>query len=469
MAAVAVFDHGKTNLKLSLVGSDGSVLASVARPTPSRAGPPYGHADLAAIEDWLLDALARIADGHPIDAVVATAHGSAGVLVDERGPILPMLDYEETVPEAIDDAYRCIKPPYAEAGSGILGGATHLARQLLWLETGWPAAVAQARHFLPLPQYWAWRLSGVAALELTSLGAQSHLWDARAGRFTPIVEERGWARLMPAIRGAWESLGPVRAEVGRAARLGPSTEVLCGIHDSSASFYRWQRAGFGAFTLLSTGTWIVGLRSGLDPGALVEARSMTANLDVEGNPIAGILTMTGREREHLAGKDAGGADEAALSRLVANGTMALPSFAAFAGAFPGSAGRGRVIGPDPGGPGARAALGILYASLVADACLDFLEARGIVILDGGLVADPAFGGLVAALRPQDEILVDGLGNGTTQGAALLRTHGRDDARSTVARTTAVRADPLLVPGLAAYRDRWRQGADGQDIKRAAEE
>ena len=58
----------------------------------------------------------------------------------------------------------------------MMHGATHLARQMLWLEHGWPDAFAAARAYLALPQYWAWRLSGAAASEVTSLAAQSHLW-----------------------------------------------------------------------------------------------------------------------------------------------------------------------------------------------------------------------------------------------------------------------------------------------------
>ncbi|WP_236025155.1 FGGY-family carbohydrate kinase [Arenibaculum pallidiluteum] len=458
MAAVAVFDHGKTNLKLSAVAPDGTVLGAVSMPTPSRPGPPYRHVDLEAIERWLLASLRGLGARHEIAAVVATAHGSGCVLVDGAGPVLPMIDYEAELPAEVDAAYREIMPPFAVSGSGILGGATHLARQLFWLESGWPEALARARHLLPLPQYWAWRLSGVAALEATSLGAQSHFWDMRAGRLADFVAARGWTRLMPPRRPAWDRLGPVTDAVRRETGLPSGTQVLCGIHDSSASFYRWQRAGLGSFTLLSTGTWIVGLRAGLPAEALDGTRSMTANLDVRGDPVACVLTMTGRERSILAGEDGGPADPASLSALVASDTMALPSFVPFAGIFPGSAGHGRIAGPQPAEPQGRAALATLYAALVADACLDLLLAgEGTVVLDGGLLADPAFGSLVAALRPGAEVLVDVRGNGTTLGAALLWTHGGAGA----GRDTLQAAIPAAIPGLSDYRDRWRAAAGHQ--------
>ena len=48
-------------------------------------------------------------------------------------------------------------------------------------------------------------------------------------------------------------------------------------------------------TVVSTGTWIVGLSDSFDPTALSEARGMTCNADVYGRPLAGALTMGGRE------------------------------------------------------------------------------------------------------------------------------------------------------------------------------
>ena len=145
-------------------------------------------------------------------------HGSAGVLVDDVGPVMPMIDYEDEPPASVTALYRQLAGDYRTRGSPIMLGASHIARQMLWLETGWPEAFARARHFLGLPQYWAWRLSGVAASEASVLGAQSHLWSVRDGRFAPIVAARDWQRLLPPLAPAWATLGPLRPEL--AARTG---------------------------------------------------------------------------------------------------------------------------------------------------------------------------------------------------------------------------------------------------------
>ena len=45
------------------------------------------------------------------------------------------------------------------------------------------------------PQYWAYRLTGVLANEVTSLGCHTDLWDYRAGDFsTPGRQARLAAR-----------------------------------------------------------------------------------------------------------------------------------------------------------------------------------------------------------------------------------------------------------------------------------
>ena len=50
-----------------------------------------------------------------------------------------------------------------------------LARQLLWQSGEFPTEFERCTSILPFPQYWAWRLSGVRAAEVTSLGAQTQM------------------------------------------------------------------------------------------------------------------------------------------------------------------------------------------------------------------------------------------------------------------------------------------------------
>lgn len=454
---VAVLDIGKTNVKLSAASDGGAILESLSTPNAVLPGPPYRHHDLAALEAWAIEALADLGRRHPITAIVACGHGSGGVLVDDAGPVLPMIDYEDEPPADVASLYRAVADGYRERGSPIMLGASHTARQLLWLQTGWPEQFSRARWFLGLPQYWAWRLSGVAASELTILGAQSHLWSVPDHRFAPIVAARGWQRLMPPLAPAWRSLGPLRPELAQRTGLRADIRVLCGIHDSSANFYRYQAAGMRGFTLVSTGTWIVALSDQTPPEALDEARGMTCNADPTGAPLAGALCMGGREFALVAGKQPPGsaADPDTLARMVARGSMAVPCFGEEDGLLPGRARRGYFAGPAPETAAERRALALLSTVLLTDLLLDALGSSATVVLDGSFAADPLYPALVAAVRPGQRILFNLDPYGAAAGAAMLAGHVHRTAPAPLALQSPA---PPAFAGLPAYRALWRDRA-----------
>ncbi len=454
---VAVLDVGKSNVKLRAMSEHGDVLETLATPNPSLPGPPYRHHNLARLEAWLIPALADLAQRHAITAIVPCGHGSGAVLVDDYGPILPMIDYEQNVPEAIDRAYRAIAGSYLQRGSAIMLGAPHTARQLFWQQHVFPEEFARAQNLLHLPQYWAWRLCGVAATEISSLGAQSHLWDTFRGCYAPIVERQGWQKLLPPLRPAWEVLGTLLPDLSQRTGLPPGTAVLCGVHDSTANLYRYQAAGLQNFAVVSTGTWIVALSDSASPDALDEARGMTCNADVTGRPLAGALAMGGREFEGVAGNpaDPEPAAPSLVAALVGRGTMALPSYGPIDGIFPGCAGRGRIVGPPPENAAQRKALGVLYTALLTDACLDVLGRPRTVVLDGSFVSEKLYAGLVASLRPGQDVRVSREAAGPAAGAALLACHLDRTAPIDPALDAPT---PLDIPGLTAYRARWKERA-----------
>ncbi len=459
MTLVAVLDVGKTNVKLTAASRDGALIETVSLPNAPAAGPPYLHIDAPRIQEWLLAELGALCRRHRIGAVVATGHGSAAGLVDESGLVMPMIDYEAEVPAEVTAAYVAAAGPLPRLGSPLMPGAAHMARQLLWLETEWPEAVARARWYLGGPQYWAFFLSGGGGSELTYLAAQTHFWDFERRGFSPIVAARHWQRLIAPLTPAWASVGRIRPELSARHGLPEDMEVLCGVHDSSANFYRFQQAGLAGFTLISTGTWIVGISDEAASEASLARGYVTRNMDVHGNPLSGILAMGGREFALIAGDGPDRPVEAAeVAALIAAGTMALPSFVEQDGVFPGSANRGRITGPAPATPAARRALALLYVALLTDVCLERLGARGTIVLDGTFTRDPLYAGLVQALRPEARVLVNTDAYGAASGAALLADHEHRTAPAPVTATDAARVD---IAGLAAYRARWRAEAEAQ--------
>lgn len=458
-ARVAVLDCGKTNLKLSACTPGGAVIETLSIPNRVLPGPPWRHHDLPGQTGWLAGALRDLCARHPLERITFAGHGVGGVVTGSDpdtgdGTAVPMIDYEQEPPGGLNAAYVPQSGGFLDRGSAVMAATTHTARQVLWAETHAPEAFATARWILGIPQYWAWRLSGVAASEVTHLAAQSHLWNTAERRWSPIVAARGWTRLMPPFRHAADDLGPIRPAF--AARHGlPPLRVHTGLHDSSANFHRYRAGAEASFVLVSTGTWVVGLADGIDPARRSEARGMTLNADVGGAPVAGALVMGGREYAAVAGSQPEGAtaDPAVVAALVARGTMALPAFGGGDGQFPGSGGRGRIAGPPPADASERLALAVLYVALLTLACADALDARRPLVLDGSFVRDPVYSALVAAIRAPAAVLTGGDGDGVAAGAATLAA-----GTSPAAKTHPV--TPLGIPGIVVYARRWMAAAEG---------
>jgi sugar (pentulose or hexulose) kinase len=420
-ARIAVLDIGKTNLKLLVASEDGWPLETHSIPNAATTSGPYLAYDLARLEEWFLDALGKVSQRHAIGAVIATAHGCGAVLVEGDKPVLPMVDYEAVCPPAIDEAYARIAPAYREVFCGIGAGAMRLAKQLLWQESAFPVEFARAKAYLTTAQFFAMRLGGRAASEISQLAAQGHIWDLVRHQPSSVMRERGWAHLLPQRVPAGAMLGTVSEAVVKRTGLARSTEVLCGVHDSNANLFRYKAAGMADASILSTGTWMIGFQRDLDPDKLDVTRAMVLNIDVDGENVPSTLTMTGREYE-LIRREKCAADAAVLATLptlVARGTLAVPSFIGEDGLFPGAAHRGRVVGPAPETPAEWQALAVLYAAFSANRCLDALGSSKRIIIDGGFAANLPFARCLAALRPSQRVFVSQSPDGTALGAALL--------------------------------------------------
>lgn len=451
--AVAIVDVGKSNAKVLVLDEAGTVLARRSRPCAVLPGPPYPHLDLDGIWVWAVGALRELAPIAPIRCIAPVAHGAAGVLMAGEAPAMPALDYEHPGPEGLAGELAPLLDPFALTASPVLPLGLCLGAQLYWQERRFGDAFARASAFLTLPQYWAWRLSGVKAGEVTALGAHTHLWRPGERRLSGLVERRGWTRLFPPLRRAWEPLGPVTAELAAATGLRRDCLVLTGIHDSNASWLPHMLARERPFTVLSTGTWVIAMAAGAALDRLDPAADMLANVDARGDPVPGARFMGGRELELVAGAE--GVRTAAtredVAAVIAADAMALPAFVQGSGPFLGR--QGAILG-DPGQmPGQRAALGALYAALVVDVMLDKLAVGGPVVIEGAFHRNAAFCGLLAGLRPGQPVHATDDPSGTARGAWLL---ARWDERPSWPNALPPATEPWRIEGLAAYRSRWHE-------------
>ncbi|MEM7709243.1 MAG: carbohydrate kinase [Pseudomonadota bacterium] len=306
----ALIDIGKTNAKVAAIAPDGTLLAERRRPNTIRPGPPYPHFDVDALWSFVLDALGDLAR-YDIHAIVPVTHGACAALLAADGTLaLPILDYEHDGPEATRASYA--PPPVAETGSPPMPGGLNLGAQLHWLETQFPTGFARARHLLTWPQYWAFRLSGVMASEVTSLGCHTDLWAAHDSRPSTLARARGWDALLPPLRRAADTLGPLRADI--AADLAPDTRILTGIHDSNASLLPYLDGDPCA--VVSTGTWIVAMSLGPPPPE--PAPDTLLNIAADGRLVPTAPFMGGRARDEAIAAGTPPDDvDAALARRTA--------------------------------------------------------------------------------------------------------------------------------------------------------
>lgn len=453
---VAVLDVGATNTRLMLFDAEGRLAAEARRASPHRPGPPYAALDPEPLLDFAAETLPAFDRQLPVDVVVPCAHGSALACVASDGALaLPAMDYEAEPPPEIHQAYVRVVPAFAEVYAPTNPMALTLGLQLFWQETAWPEAFARVATILPWGQFFASRLGGRSVSEVTALGAQTHLWDVQEQRFSSLARARGWDRRFAPLAKAWEEVGRLDPRF-RGNGFRGRGRVLAGIHDSNANYLRYLAAGLAPFTLLSSGTWIIGFDTETDIAGLDPRRDTATNSDVFARPVACCRFMGGRELEILAeGAPAGAATVAVVQDLIERGSYALPSFTDSGGPVPGSGGRGRIEGPPPQGSAERAALAALYCALMTAESLDAVDSQSRILVDGPFTENAAFLGLLAALRPGQSVSASRAGEGTAAGAALLALIEPDGGLPEIAIDLS-EVRPLGVFGLMAYRDAWRR-------------
>jgi len=450
---IAVFDVGKTNAKLAVVDPAlGQEIWSVRRANNVVQGPGGRELDVVAIEAWLLDSLRTAPQLDRIAVIVPIAHGAAAVLVDHAGEILAAPDYEDPCFDEVSADYAPLRDNYSLTFSPSLPQGLNLGRQLFYLQTRRASVFQRAAHILMYPQYWAWRLSGTMAAEVTSLGTHTDLWRPHEHAYSSLARKQGWARMMPPQHPANARLGRIKPGLAAATGLPATCEVACGIHDSNASYLRFlMDREREAFTVVSSGTWTIVMANRGDLRRLAEQRDMLANVNAFGAPVATARYMGGREYEAIA-QNGNEPTIDAVIEVLSLGAIALPSFAS-AGPFAGRA--GRLEGVDSLHGTQRSALATLYSAMMTTVLIESLGAAGEIFVDGPLARNPLFARLLAACVPVGTVRTYPEGAGTRVAAHLARL----PSPAAGALQSVV---PLRLPGLLEYQANWRHRLEEKD-------
>jgi sugar (pentulose or hexulose) kinase len=458
-SAIVVLDVGKTLSKVSLYASDGRLIERRVHTNARVDSDVYLALDTAGVERFLADTLSDFARLARVTTIVPIGHGAAAAIVRKGELTQPPLDYEHVIPAEIQEKYAAQREPFTLTGSPRLPNGLNLGAQLHYLQTLNPQLLANAT-LMPWPQYWSWRLCGVAASEVTSLACHTDLWYPLVATPSTLALARGWALRMAPRRGGGEVLGMLSKEWVERTGLSPQVRVHCGLHDSNAALLAarsFPELADHDATVLSTGTWFIAMRTprsgnAVDVGSLAQARDCLVNVDAYGQPIPSARFMGGREIELLTADTQridSHNDQAALVAAVADvlirEVMYLPTLSPGCGPYGNLRGR---WSSEPSNDLERRAAVCLYAALVADSSLDLIGARDRLIVEGRFADSQVFVRALATLRPDTHVYVSQAQSDVAVGALRLLGMNLD------APSPLTRVEPLA-QDLRRYRERWR--------------
>lgn len=447
---IAIIDIGKTNAKVVVVeASTGTEIAVRKTGNAVVTGPPYPHFDTDRLWTFILKSLSDYAKDPGFDALSITTHGASAALLDKTGaPALPVLDYEHLYPDEVNRAYDALRPAFNETYSPRLTGGLNLGAQLHYQQTCFPDAFSRVTTIVTYPQYWAMRLTGVAANEKTSLGCHTDLWLPFGHTYSPLVDKLDLTDRMAPIRSAFDVLGNIRPEIAEQIGLSKAVPVYCGIHDSNASLLPHLVDRTEPCAVVSTGTWVVCFAPGGQPSGLDPDRDTLVNVDAFGTPVPSARYMGGREWE-MTVKDSlavtPDAERSALSRVLAQGNMLLPSLVKGTGPFPMTEGRWHL---EPDDPMERRVAVSLYQALMTMTCLDMIGSKGKIVVEGPFATNQIFLAGLSSLSDRAVHASPSL-TGTALGAAIL---------AGMKPQISLRSVETGIAGLEAYAKAWQRMA-----------
>lgn len=452
---VAVIDIGKSRSKITLANSGGHVVTQVDRANATIDDGPYPHLDVDGTWQWILDSLSATGRAGQVHDCVVVTHGATFALLDGRELATPVMDYEFDGFAEINVDYESSRDGFSATMSPSLPAGLNAGRQIFYIQESMPDVFRRVSSIVPYPQYWASRLCGVVATEVTSLGSHTDLWKPATAEYSALVANRGWTELMPPLHPAWQVLGTVLPEIASQTGLAPDCRIRCGIHDSNASLLRHLDGSDRQFSVVSTGTWVICMAPGHSLGHLRAGWDMLANVDATGQPLPTARFMGGREFRAIVGDVGSGKSTVEAARnVMANNSFAIPCFENSGGPF--ARHDGELIDP-PSDPAERRALASLYCALMTDLCLEYLGACGDVIVEGRYVDDPLFLEALCHFRSGHSLLVSSDATGTLGGALRLIKWPEylpaDSAPYQMQNDSAAYCD---------YRSRWRDQLPSQN-------
>ena len=455
---VLVFDIGKTHVKVTVLSDTGAELYQNRTSNKVKQTDLYDSYDVDGIWEWLLNELTTLAPRYDIRSISIATHGAAAALVNAQTEelLLPIMDYEyENYPENLPD-YTSLRPSFEETGSPEFPHGLNLGRQLNWQIQLLSDDDKETAILLMYPQYWAWRLTGKLATEVTSLGCHTDLWNINTNAPSSLLKTFGLDHALPPLKDAWEPIGTVKDDIAKQVGMSSSCDVYPGVHDSNAGYLPILKlAKTDRPTVVSTGTWSVMMDAQSDCATLNSHCDMLVNIDAEGSPLATARYMGGREFglicERLNTDIATTFTDEDIEAIISANTYVLPSFCMGTGPYPNMT--GRVISDKETVNINGKAAATIYSALMVNNILKRLNpsSKQDILIEGSFAANSVLCALLATLNPNRKVRIQHGGNGVTEGCFLL-TQWNTPKKSS--------ANPEVPPypstAFLAYAKRWEE-------------
>ncbi|MBO05704.1 MAG: hypothetical protein CMI58_01465 [Parcubacteria group bacterium] len=417
-----VFDIGKTNIKAILFNAKGKIINE--KNQNHKFTSKSNHLNIIQVDkiyELVIKFIKKISNDFIIDKIIFTSHASTSVINinESKNIILPVLDYENKFDKKFEDKYfKYHKCAFSETLTPKLSTGLVLSKTIYYYIDKMKKNFSSVESIIFYPQYFAWRLSGIKSSEITYVGCHSDLWSFKKENFSTFVFKNKLQKKIPKLYKSWGKLGKIKKDLSLGTKINPNCNIYCGLHDSNAAYYLYEKKFNKPFTLVSTGTWVVIFNRQMNLGLLNEKKEIFAKLNVFGKMIPVIRFMGGREYSVIVKKCLNFTKtKASIDNLFKKKVYAMPSFAE-GGPFNNM--KGQIINQKLiRSQDDYISLASLYVALITDYCLKQVDSINSIIIDGGFVKNKVFLYCLSVLRQNQRIFVNYESNGTATGAFLL--------------------------------------------------
>ena len=304
---IIVLDIGKTNKKVLLFSKDLEIIEIRKKLFPEIES-EYGFRveQTEAVEKWFFAQLKELSGKYNIKAISITTHSTNVVCLDENDNLsIPTIAYTNEAGTEIDnlffERFGSFEKLQEETATAAIGSMINTARIMHFAREKLPEDFARTKKILFYPQYFGYKLTGKAAIEPTSLGSHTFLYNFYKHTYSRIANELGLTDFLPRkMNNPWDVIGTISKEVAQETGIPENCLVTTGIHDSNSSLLPYLiNNNEKDFVLNSTGTWCVIMRPDKQVNFTGEdlGRTVYYNIDAYNNPVKTIIFMGGVEFE----------------------------------------------------------------------------------------------------------------------------------------------------------------------------